>query len=351
MAGGAGDSARQETTGDILVFLPGAAEIRRAQRECQPLAASGTICSCSRSTAISPPAEQDRAVSPASQRKVILSTNVAESSITVEGVTAVIDSGLARIASDSPWTGLPTLEVGAHQQSLRHAARRPRRAHCSRPRRSASTRSTISTAAASTTPPEISRRELSELCLTLRAMGIRDPLRTDLARCTARRRCLARRGFAGTSGRHARPRPPDGALSVASAPGASGDRSRRSRRGRRRLRALPPLSAGARANRATLMSLLDSEFDPVTERHFEQIRRIVRPSETPRTRSQRAAARRSSPHFPIAWRAAARTINCCSLPAAPRCSDREARAEFPGRRRHRRSQRAGAAAGPLVLRH
>ncbi len=57
------------------------------------------------------PAEQDRAVSPASQRKVILSTNVAESSITVEGVTAVIDSGLARIASDSPWSGLPTLEV------------------------------------------------------------------------------------------------------------------------------------------------------------------------------------------------------------------------------------------------
>ena len=42
---------------------------------------------------------------------MILSTNVAESSVTVEGVTAVIDSGVARIASDSPWTGLPTLEV------------------------------------------------------------------------------------------------------------------------------------------------------------------------------------------------------------------------------------------------
>src|SRR5205807_3019315 len=55
--------------------------------------------------------EQDRAVSTAPQRKVILSTNVAESSITIEGVTAVIDSGLARAASDSPWTGLPTHEV------------------------------------------------------------------------------------------------------------------------------------------------------------------------------------------------------------------------------------------------
>jgi ATP-dependent helicase HrpB len=42
---------------------------------------------------------------------VILSTNVAESSITIEGVTAVIDSGLARVAVDSPWTGLPSLDI------------------------------------------------------------------------------------------------------------------------------------------------------------------------------------------------------------------------------------------------
>ncbi len=84
--------------GDVLVFLPGAAEIRRAARACERfgllvLPLHGDL----------PPAEQDRAVTPAGRRKVILSTNVAESSVTVEGVTAVIDSGLARVASDSPW--------------------------------------------------------------------------------------------------------------------------------------------------------------------------------------------------------------------------------------------------------
>jgi HrpA-like RNA helicase len=60
------------------------------------------------------PAEQDRAVQPSSERKLILATNVAESSVTVEGVTAVIDSGLARIATYSPWTGLPTLQISRH---------------------------------------------------------------------------------------------------------------------------------------------------------------------------------------------------------------------------------------------
>jgi len=58
------------------------------------------------------PEEQDRAVTPAAQRKIILSTNVAESSITIEGVTAVIDSGLARIAEDSPGPGFPRFVSG-----------------------------------------------------------------------------------------------------------------------------------------------------------------------------------------------------------------------------------------------
>lgn len=100
----------QEPSGDVLVFLPGAAEIRRAERECGPLAARSDRLLLPLHGSLSS-ADQDRAVTPSDQRRVILSTNVAESSITVEGVTAVIDSGLARIASDSPWSGLPTLEV------------------------------------------------------------------------------------------------------------------------------------------------------------------------------------------------------------------------------------------------
>ena len=99
-------------TGDVLVFLPGAGEIRRTMRACEGLANRMGAFVVPLHGDLSPE-EQDRAVAPAAhgQRKIILSTNVAESSVTIEGVTAVIDSGLARIAKDSPWTGISSLEV------------------------------------------------------------------------------------------------------------------------------------------------------------------------------------------------------------------------------------------------
>jgi ATP-dependent helicase HrpB len=77
--------------------------------------------------------EQDAAVRPAPKRKVILSTNVAESSVTIEGVVAVIDSGLARVASQSPWSGFSRLRVekisraSALQRSGRAGRTRPGR--------------------------------------------------------------------------------------------------------------------------------------------------------------------------------------------------------------------------------
>ena len=70
---------------------------------------------------------------PGDRRKIILSTNVAESSVTIEGVTAVIDSGLARIAAHSPWTGLPTLALARISQAA--ATQRAGRAGRTRPGR------------------------------------------------------------------------------------------------------------------------------------------------------------------------------------------------------------------------
>ena len=102
--------------GHVLVFLPGSFEIRRAQTACAALARR-------QGWQLLPlygdqsPEEQDRAVAPCAQTKIILSTNVAESSITIEGVGAVIDSGLARVASHSPWSGLPALEVARISQA------------------------------------------------------------------------------------------------------------------------------------------------------------------------------------------------------------------------------------------
>jgi ATP-dependent helicase HrpB len=102
--------------GHVLVFLPGAFEIRRAQTACAPLAAR-------RGWAVlplhgdQPPEEQDRALAPSAQTKIILSTNVAESSITIDGVDTVVDSGLARVAAHSAWSGLPTLRVARISQA------------------------------------------------------------------------------------------------------------------------------------------------------------------------------------------------------------------------------------------
>src|ERR1019366_8466340 len=102
--------------GHALVFLPGAFEIRRAQTVCAPLARR-------HGWQVLPlygdqsPEDQDRAVAPCAGTKIILSTNVAESSITIDGVSAVVDSGLARVASHSPWSGLPALHVARVSQA------------------------------------------------------------------------------------------------------------------------------------------------------------------------------------------------------------------------------------------
>jgi ATP-dependent helicase HrpB len=114
--------------------------------------------------------EQTRAVRPEpGRRKVILSTNVAESSITVEGVVAVVDSGLARVASHSPWTGLPTLAIAKVSQAS--ATQRAGRAGRTRPGRALRlfTRHDHDARRAHDLP-EIARADLADTLLLLAAM-------------------------------------------------------------------------------------------------------------------------------------------------------------------------------------
>jgi ATP-dependent helicase HrpB len=103
--------ALEETLGDLLVFLPGAGEIRRVQSQLADLAGSklrvvplyGELSA----------EEQDAALgeSPPGVRRVVLATNIAETSVTIPGVTVVIDSGLARRSRFDPVSGMSRLEV------------------------------------------------------------------------------------------------------------------------------------------------------------------------------------------------------------------------------------------------
>ncbi|MFN0060488.1 MAG: ATP-dependent helicase HrpB [Planctomycetota bacterium] len=116
--------------GDVLVFLPGVGEIRAAARELEALARSHA-CDVRPLYGDLPAADQDQALRRATRRKIVLATNVAESSVTVEGVEAVIDSGLARIKRFDPAVGLDRLELtqisraAADQRAGRAGRERP----------------------------------------------------------------------------------------------------------------------------------------------------------------------------------------------------------------------------------
>jgi len=121
-----------------------------------------------------PIAEQARAVEPAKQRKVVLSTNVAESSVTVDGVTVVVDSGLARVAGHSPWSGLPTLALEpVSRASSTQRAGRAGRTKAGRVLRLYTKGDYESRRAHDA--PEIVRSELSEAFLILHGAGVAEP--------------------------------------------------------------------------------------------------------------------------------------------------------------------------------
>jgi ATP-dependent helicase HrpB len=160
------------TPGDMLVFMPGVYEIGRTIQAIQGMRGLRDFAVLPLHGEL-PPEAQDRAVSRADGRKIIVSTNVAETSLTIDGVTAVIDSGLARIARFDPARGINTLLVekisaaSADQRAGRAGRTAPgvcvrlwaEREHAQRPAHEL---------------PEVKRLDLSEVVLTLKASGIVD---------------------------------------------------------------------------------------------------------------------------------------------------------------------------------
>ena len=158
--------------GDVLVFMPGAYEIARTVDAIRSKR-------CSKNFAVLPlhgelrPADQDAAVGDCDRRKVVVATNVAETSITIDGIRVVIDSGLARIARYDPRRGIDTLlierisQASAAQRAGRGGRTAPgvcmrlwtEKEHAARPAQEL---------------PEILRHDLAEVVLTLKASGITD---------------------------------------------------------------------------------------------------------------------------------------------------------------------------------
>jgi ATP-dependent helicase HrpB len=164
--------AIDEEKGDILVFLPGMAEIRRSEEALRELSDSRRFIIAPLHGELSRE-EQDRAIDKGPVRKVILSTNLAETSLTIEGVTVVIDSGLHRQASYSWWSGIPKLQTRpiSRASAIQRAGRAGRTApgKCYR----LYTRGDFDSRAAFDTP-EIQRADLAQTILELKTLGIRD---------------------------------------------------------------------------------------------------------------------------------------------------------------------------------
>ena len=166
-------ATRPENGGDVLVFLPGSADIRRALAALEPLANERQLLLLPLHGDL-PLSEQARAVEPAARRKVVLSTNVAETSVTIDGVTTVVDSGLARLASHSPWSGLPTLTT----TKISRASATQRAGRAGRTRAGLVLRLYTKgdfEGRREHELPEIARADLSEALLTLAGAGIDQP--------------------------------------------------------------------------------------------------------------------------------------------------------------------------------
>ncbi len=169
-------TALRETTGDILAFLPGAGEIRACAELLQEMPGGAN-----EDMEVHPLygelsfEEQQRAILPSRRRKVILSTNIAETSLTIDGVRVVVDSGLTRrLRYDVP-AGMNRLITGpvsrAEAEQRKGRAGRLAPGICYRLYSPHAYRSMIAFA-----PPGMRVSDLTPLVLELAAWGVKDPL-------------------------------------------------------------------------------------------------------------------------------------------------------------------------------
>ena len=166
------DRLAAKTEGDVLVFMPGKYEIDRTISAIRASRVSDRFVALPLYGEL-PPREQDAALARYEKRKAIVATNVAETSLTIEGVRLVIDSGLARIARYDPRRGINTLLIekisraSAEQRAGRAGRTAPghclrlwtEREHLERPAQEL---------------PEVKRLDLAEVVLTLKASGVED---------------------------------------------------------------------------------------------------------------------------------------------------------------------------------
>jgi len=169
------ERALRTEAGSLLVFLPGAGEIRRTESLLKErindtavdiVALYGALDAC----------EQDRAISPAppGRRKVVLATSIAETSLTIEGVRVVIDSGLSRVPRYEPDVGITRLET----VRVSRAAADQRRGRAGRVEPGVCYRLWDEPQTASLeayTRPEILSADLSSFMLDLAQWGVSDP--------------------------------------------------------------------------------------------------------------------------------------------------------------------------------
>ena len=167
-------AALRDHTGDVLCFLPGAAEIRRVQRALE----AGEVDAKTRVLPLYgdlDPAAQDAALAPGGTgaRKIVLATSIAETSLTIEGIRVVVDTGLRRYSEFDPATGMSRLVTGKVSQAAadqrRGRAGRLSEGDCYR-LWSEGSQATLTPQ----TPPEILHADLAPLALELACWGAVD---------------------------------------------------------------------------------------------------------------------------------------------------------------------------------